>query len=143
MRPFFALTALALFVGACQQVPRPPQARKLRILIAERLPVFQVEKRPEAERRFPEAAVYLDGKPIGVIKHSYLPTTLKSHKKVLEAGYEVTRYRMVEYLESIGVKMDKIRELHLIGGRGRVAILPADEIRKHRDDLLFAFTRGN
>jgi hypothetical protein len=134
---------VALLLGACQQdVPPPPKARKLRVLLAERLPALQPDRLSEGQRRFPEAAVYLDGKPIGVIKHSELSPSLKVHKKRLENGRDASRYRIVEYLESLGVKVDRVREAHLLGGRGRAVIIAGNELRKHRETLLFSFSRG-
>jgi hypothetical protein len=136
------LVLAALLLGACKpDAPLPPKARKLRALIAERLPALQPDRLPEAQRRFPEASVYVDGKPIGVIKHSELPPSLKVHKQRLDSGRDASRYRIVEYFESLGVNVARIREAHLVGGRGRAVIIAGDELRKHRDIVLFSFTR--
>ena len=44
---------------------------------------------------------------------------------------------------TLGVKVDRIRVAHLLGGRDRAVIIAGDELRKHRDTLAFSFTRGD
>lgn len=94
-------------------------------------------------QRFGDAAVYVDGKPRGVLRYFELPPTLQVRPVKLEDGREVARYRMAEYLESVGVNLANLKELHLKGGRSRVAIIPGEEVRKYKDTLLFSFTRGD
>lgn len=94
-------------------------------------------------QRFGDAPVYVDGKPKGVLRFFELPPTLKVRPQKLQDGREVDRYRFAEYLESVGVDVAKLKELHLRGGRSRVAIIPGEEVRKYRNSLLFSFTRGD
>lgn len=94
-------------------------------------------------QRFGDAAVYVDGKPKGVLRFLELPPTLKVRPQKLQDGREVARYRVAEYLESIGVDLAKLKTLHLRGGRSRVSIIPGSEVRKYKDSLLFSFTRGD
>ncbi len=93
--------------------------------------------------RFGDAAVYVDGKPRGVLRYFELPPTLHVRPLKLQDGREVARYRIAEYVQSVGVDLSKVRAIHLSGGRGRVSILPGDELRKYEDSLLFSFTRGD
>ena len=138
-----ALLILATVVAsACAQPGRPPSVKRVRALISERLPAFQPDKLPEQKRRFKEAAVYVDGKPIGVLKHSELPPTLPLRKQRLADGREVPRWRFSEYLTAAGVPFDRVRAAHFLGGRDRAAIVAGDELRKQRDTLVFSFTRG-
>lgn len=96
----------------------------------------------EKRKRFGEAAVYVDGEAKAVMRIFELPPDLEQRPKKLEDGRTVPRWRVVEYLEKLGVNIAKVREIHFLGGRGRAAILPGDELRKHRDGLLFSFTMG-
>jgi hypothetical protein len=137
-----ALTAIFV-VSACADAPRPPPVKRLRALVSERLPVFQRDKLPEQKRRFREAAVYVDGKPIGVLKHSELPPTLPLRKQRLADGREVPRWRFSEYLTAAGVPFDRVRAAHFLGGRDRAAVVLGDELRKHKETLVFSFTRGD
>ncbi|MEO7326958.1 MAG: hypothetical protein ABI193_00160 [Minicystis sp.] len=140
MPPFVLATALLL--AACQRDPAPPLLRKVTPRLTERL-TRGLAQLPEVERRFKEAAVYLDGKPIGVLKHSELPPTLPRRSQRLLDGREVPRYRVLEYLVSLGVPLDRLRAAHFLGGRGRASIVNGDEMRKHPETLLFSFTRGD
>jgi hypothetical protein len=137
------LIAAILVAFGCGDPGRPPQVKRLRALLAERLPPFQPDKLPEQKRRFREAAVYVDGKPIGVLKHSELPPTLPLRKQRLADGREVPRWRFSEYLTAAGVPFDRVRAAHFLGGRDRAAIVAGDELRKQKDTLVFSFTRGD
>jgi len=132
-----------LLLPACADLPRPPPVKRLRSLISERLPIFQPDKLPEQKRRFREAAVYVDGKPIGVLKHSELPPTLPLRKQRLADGREVPRWRFSEYLTAAGVPFERVRAAHFLGGRDRAAVILGDELRKHKETLVFSFTRGD
>ena len=138
-----ALLIVAISVAsACTGSTRPPPVKRLRALLSERLPPFQPDRLPEQKRRFREAAVYVDGKPIGVLKHSELPPTLPLRKQRLADGREVVRWRFSEYLTAAGVPFERVRAAHFLGGRDRAAIVAGDELRKQRDTLVFSFTRG-
>jgi len=136
------LFAALLPAFACNDAPRPLLARNLRGFIVERIPPF-VERRPEHERRFREAGVYLDGKPLGVLKHSELPPSLAPVKKLLADGRYADRYRVADYLRALGVPYERLRAAHFLGGRGRAAIIEGDELRKHQSTFVFSFTRGD
>lgn len=94
-------------------------------------------------KRFGDAGVYADGKPLGILRYFELPPTLSVRPQKLSDGREVPRYRIAEYLESVGVDLAKVKELHLQGGRSRASIIPGSELRKYRNELLFSFTRGD
>ncbi len=92
-------------------------------------------------KRFGEASVYLDGKPLGVIRYLELPEKLRERQHTLLDGRKVPRYSIVDYLEALGVPTKKLKEVHLMGGRSRVSIIRGAELLKHKDDLMFSFTR--
>ncbi len=94
-------------------------------------------------KRFGDAAVYADGKPLGVLRFFELPPGLVVRPQKLQDGREVPRYRIAEYLESVGIDLTKVKEVHLQGGRSRASIVPGSELRKFKNELLFSFTRGD
>lgn len=158
------LTALALFAWACSSDPiAAPSASanssNSAASIASAAPVATSASAEVDEtaahagrgdgsgggqkgKRFGEAFAYVDGKPVGVLRYFELPPSLKPHDHTLLDGRKVPRYRVAEYLESLGVDLSKMKEVHFIGGRNRAAKLAASEILKHREDLTFSFTRG-
>ncbi|MFO0762752.1 MAG: hypothetical protein U0359_40320 [Byssovorax sp.] len=142
--PRRALLALlvATSLSACRSDPPPPPIRKLAPRLTERLGRSE-GRRPEQERRFKEAGVYLDGKPLGVLRHSELPPSLPRRSQRLEDGREVPRFRLLEYLAALGAPVDRLKAAHFLGGRGRASIVAGDELRKHPETLLFSFSRGD
>lgn len=93
-------------------------------------------------RKFGDAAVFVDGAVRGVLRIRELPPRLQRHDATLVDGRKVPRWRFAEYLQTIGVDLEKLREVHVLGGRGRTAVIPGAEIRRLKDELLFSFTRG-
>jgi hypothetical protein len=103
--------------------------------------------------RFKEPGVYVDGKPLGVLKFGELPVPLEpvwfeeKAAKAFKPGdtvqhkiVEQRRYRFRDYLAAMGVDVPKIKELHLYGGNQRAAavVIPGDNLRSF-DDFLFRF----
>jgi len=98
---------------------------------------------------FKEAWVYVDGKPVGVLRESELPPIEKvwvdqieeldfkkgdpgPHQRI----YQTRRWRFSDYLEWIGVKLSKVKAVLIHGGRGTVFIA-GDDFRKTKADLHF------
>jgi hypothetical protein len=52
---------------------------------------------------------------------------------------KVERYRIVDYLHAIDVRLDDITEVHLHGARDSAIVLTREDLRHHADDLLFKF----
>ena len=94
------------------------------------------------KKRFGQSPVYVDGKPVAVVAYGELPPWLPTRPIKLGDGREVTRFLLAEYFEAIGVPVAKISQVHLYGGRGRIAIISGDDIRRVRKDLMFSFTEG-
>jgi hypothetical protein len=94
------------------------------------------------KRRFREASVFVDGQAVAGLKFLELPQKLPVRWKELEGGRRVRRYRLAEYLEALGLDLSTVKEVHLAGGRNRLAIVDGDELQKVREKLLFSFTQS-
>jgi hypothetical protein len=101
-------------------------------------PAPDKEKRP----RFGESVVYIDGKPVGVLRSTELPSKLKGRLLKLQEGYETTRYGVVDYVRALGVDAKRIKALHLYGG-SRVVVVDRAELTRIGDDILFSFVQGD
>ncbi len=80
--------------------------------------------------RFKDPGVYIDGKPASVLRFGELPHTLKpvwieeraaapfkkGDKGPRHLIVKSRRYRFSEYFQSLGVDLDKVKELHMYGG---------------------------
>jgi hypothetical protein len=102
--------------------------------------------------RWRGGGVYLDGQPIGVLRHAELPVDLKPvwetqrRRLPFRAGEpiqyresQVRRYRVTDYLRAVGVPLDRIVEVHLHGARDAAIVLTRDVLLRHPDDILFKF----
>ncbi|MGD0528040.1 MAG: hypothetical protein ABSE49_23100 [Polyangiaceae bacterium] len=91
---------------------------------------------------FRESVVYVDGQAKGILRFSELPPTLKP---ILEPEIDdlgIPRYyHLVDYLQAIGVDVDHIREMHVSGSHDRIAVFTGEELRSHRDRMVFDFTQ--
>lgn len=94
-------------------------------------------------KRFGEATLYVDGKPNGILRFLELPSKLVPRPLTLQDGRVVQRYRLIECVEALGIPLSKVKEIHLMGGRNRTSVIAREELVKHRDDLLFSFTKGD
>jgi len=95
------------------------------------------------KKRFGQSPLYVDGKPVAVVSYGELPPWLKTQEVTLGDGSKVMRFRLAEYFESVGIPLGKVQEVHLYGGRGRIAIIAGSELRRVKKDLLFSFTEGD
>ncbi len=96
------------------------------------------EKRP----RLGEAAVYIDGKPVGVLRRQELPAKLPAHLLQLGEGYETTRYSLTEYITALGADAKKVRAAHLYGG-SRVVVVDRAELTRIGSEIMFSFVQGD
>jgi hypothetical protein len=97
----------------------------------------------QKKKRFGQSPLYVDGVPIAVVAYGELPPWLPTHWVTLNDGRKVVRFVMADYLSALGVPLRRVQSLHLHGGRGRVGIIPGDELRRVKDRLLFSFTQGD
>lgn len=96
------------------------------------------EKRP----RFGESVVYVDGKPVGVIRSSELPLALKARTADIGGGYKATRYGFIDYVRALGIDAGRIKALHLYGG-SRVVVVDKAEVARIGDRIMFSFVQGD
>lgn len=141
------LLSMLFFVGVlggCSPSPAPVRARSIASRIAEKLPVLRPPQQNVSDdrRRFKDAPVYIDGRRVGVIRPLEIPTTLKPYLRKRAGVAPAPRYSVAEYIAAAGGHIDKVREVHLYGGRTRVSIISGDEVRKHSKNLFFLFTGG-
>jgi hypothetical protein len=134
---WLAVLLSVLACGGCRDGSAPVSLRRTAPAIRERVantPAAQPQN-PAAKRKFRDAVVYLDGRAVGVVKHSELPPTVEP--KLVDGN---PRYVVTNYLEHLGVRVDKIKQIHFYGGR-RVSVLKGSDLRKSSDKILFAFNR--
>lgn len=147
-RPRRALAAvffgLAVLAGGCSSEAPQPRARSIAAVIAEKIPIWRAPQQNQSDdkRRFKDAPVYIDGRRVGVIRPLEVPSALKPHMRIRAGKKPTPRYSIAEYIAAAGGDLAKVREVHLYGGRTRIAVVPGDELRKHREDLFFLFTGG-
>lgn len=135
--------AAALGLG-CSPSPKAERARSIAAAIAEKLPLRQKPKQHQSDdrRRFRDAPVYIDGRRSGVLRPLEIPAGLTPRMRIRPGATPTPRYSIAEYIQAVGGDLAKVRECHLYGGRGRISIIPGDELRKHRNDLFVLFTGG-
>jgi len=105
--------------------------------------------------RWRGGGVYLDGEPIGVLRHAELPRGLEpiweTQRRRLPFGpgeevrfteTKVPRYRITDYLSALGLRLDDVVQVHLHGARDSAVVLTREDLRRHPDDLLFKFAGG-
>jgi hypothetical protein len=106
--------------------------------------------------RWRGGGVYLDGVPIGALKFAELPDSLEpvweTHRRRLpfkqgEAPRfeetKVARYRITDYLQALGIRLEDITEVQLLGGRNSAIVVTRDDLLRHADDVMFKFAGGN
>jgi hypothetical protein len=142
--------ALGAMAGGCAQKRTPPLAHKaaprtvappatLPSLADEQAPLADSkEKRP----RFGEAAIYIDGKSVGVMRATELPPALKGRAVNIGGGYATTRYGFVDYVRALGIDAKRIKALHLYGG-SRVVVVDKAEVARIGDGIMFSFVQGD
>jgi len=136
--------AVAVLASACASEPPQPRARSIAALIAEKIPIWQAPQANQSDdkRRFKDAPVYIDGRRVGVIRPLEVPASLKPRMRIRAGAKPTPRYSIAEYIAAAGGELAKVREVHLYGGRARIAVISGEEVRKHREDLFFLFTGG-
>jgi hypothetical protein len=85
--------------------------------------------------------VYLDGAPIAVLAYGDLPPSLRPEFQDFD-GEKIRRYDFPDYFRALGLDLDKIQEIHLVHGPGRISIIKGAELKKEGHPLRFAFSQG-
>jgi hypothetical protein len=106
--------------------------------------------------RYKDPVVYVDGKPVAVMKYPELPRALKvawrDDVELLDfkpgdtgprsKPVRYRQYRVADYLASLGIDLKKIKMLHIHGSLARVAAVTGNQLRDQvRDSLRFDFAR--
>jgi hypothetical protein len=97
-----------------------------------------MEKRP----RFGEAAVYVDGRSVGVLRALELPPKLAPHLVPIAGGEHAPRYAVTDYVRALGIDLAHVKGVHFYGGT-RVVPMDGDELRRLGDRLMFSFAQGD
>jgi hypothetical protein len=153
VRSLLITTALSALVVGCAQKRTSPSAQsaapKTTSAPATALPPIAGNGGENAaddsnvkKPRFGDAAVYLDGKPVGVIRTTELPTMLKSRQADLGGGYHQTRYSLVDYVRALGVDAKKLKAMHVYGGT-RAVVVDRAELTRIGDRISFSFVQGD
>jgi hypothetical protein len=137
------LLAAAALISSCSRSEAPPMARARHGLERESMKAIASVPRDKQKRRH-DATVYVDGIPVAFVKFYELPPTLQPVVfPPSERQRKAPRYSVADYLEAVGVDLDKSKEAHFYGGRGRVAVVSGAELKAKRDVLAFRFTAGD
>ena len=105
--------------------------------------------------RWSDPGVYVDGRPVGVLRFGELPVGLKptwvpqEHSIEFDYGYKgprtrtsyERRYRVVDFLKALGVDVARIKQIQVLGPKTTsVIIASGKELRsKKGQDLMFRF----
>jgi hypothetical protein len=86
-----------------------------------------------------DAAVVVDGREVAVLRHGELPPGVPMVASPTSA--QARYFRVADYLGAIGVDVGKVRAVHFLGNRGRVASIEGVELRREPKRFVFDFTR--
>jgi len=153
-KAMLALVVGAGVIGACAQSKRTTARSAAPTVVTAPKPPATVlptqEEQDQADKqqqqgknpRFGEAAVYADGKAIGVIRITELPPTLKKHVIDLGEGYTRNKYTFLEYARAVGIDTKRLKAMHLYGGQ-RVVVVDHAELERIGEKITFSFTQGD
>lgn len=135
------LVAFAAALPACRDSHAAPPLRARADLVRISSNLVAHLPKDKGKRRH-DATVYLDGNPVAFVKFHELPAGLEPAKLPPGDTRKAARWSVVAYLEALRIDTTRIRQVHFYGGRGRVAVVEGDELRRTRDQLRFRFTAG-
>ena len=149
----FDLVPLAKEARAQAAAQELAEARKI---MAERTPDWVAKEFGSGAKKFKDPGVYLDGKPVGMLKFGELPVPLEPIWHEEEASLPFVRgdgkpttkivrqrrYRFRDYFEALGINLAHIREVHLYGGSKRVSTLAVTGAALRADKKHFTFRFG-
>jgi hypothetical protein len=93
-------------------------------------------------QRFHEATVYVDGVPRIAFTYNEMPSSVKVTEFDWSGEHDLAHHMLIaDYLRSLGVDINKVKETHWYGGRDRVVVITGDELRKNQKHLYFNFSR--
>ncbi len=152
--PWLTLALLPLF--ACKGGDDGKQAAN-KVAVSEvaetKEPVLEKQTHSNGMVRFKDPGVYVDGKPVGVLRFGELPTSVKpvwikeEGAVTFNPGDEgpktrvvmQRRYRFSDYFKAMGVDLSKVKEMHLYGGNQYAAAVVIPGKNLALDGFLFRF----
>ncbi|WP_394820636.1 hypothetical protein [Pendulispora albinea] len=86
-----------------------------------------------------DVPVWLDGKQISVMRYGELPSTVipRTSSEYPSAGARF--YRIDEYLKAVGVPLERVRSVHMLGNRNKIGSIEGDELRAQKERFVFDF----
>jgi hypothetical protein len=100
------------------------------------------EETENPTQRYHEATVYVDGVPRVAFTYNEMPSSVKVSEYDWSLEGDMAHHMLVaDYLQSLGLDLNKIKETHWYGGRSRVVVITGEQIRKLKSKLFFNFTR--
>lgn len=137
------LAGLAVCAGCGQERSHPVvrTATPATAVAPPAAPVAAEEPRVKRPRRG-EAAVYVDGKSVGVLRKQEIPANVTSKVINLGEGYTATRYVLSDYVAKLGIDPKKVRAAHLYGG-SRISVVDRAEFARIGHEIMFSFSQGD
>lgn len=153
LAPAAAEAQAAAQAEAESQTPTSVPATKAQLFAAAAKNAKGPMPRKRGGGKWHDAGVFVDGKELSVMWFGELPRDLEpvwlkrlesldfkpGDKGPRERVIRQRRYRLSDYLRSLGVDIGAIKMLHVHGGGGHVAVIPGDVFRKWKRKLLFGF----
>ncbi len=148
---FMMIMSSALIAGACSK--RTPHVRAGAVARPQSptLAAYDEARRSDVETFDPndpkhgsrrlmglDTAVFVDGVQVSVLRFGDLPTI---PSETLEGG--AVRYRLVDYLNAIGLATETIQSIHIHGNNDRIASVDGDELRRESARFQFQFLSGH
>jgi hypothetical protein len=142
-----AIAAAALAAGCAQKRTQPAAQSGSRqvsapVATAPAVPADDPAADREKRPRFGESVVYVDGKPVGVVRASELPTSLQPRVIKLAGGYETKRWGFLDYARALGIDTKRIKAMHLYGG-SRAVVVDRAELTRIGEGITFSFVQGD
>jgi hypothetical protein len=92
--------------------------------------------------RYRDPMIYVDGEPRASFTYNEMPAEVKVLEHHYDAEDGITHRMLVcDYFHALGADCNKIKETHWYQGRGRVAIISGEELRRFQKRLFMNFTK--
>jgi hypothetical protein len=134
-----ALAALALTCGGCSKKPAEPAHTAQLAAPSETteadagVVIHGINKLVNLD-----VPVFVDGKQVSVLRYGELPGDLLTHASGAdESGPRV--YRLAEYLHAVGVSLDRVKSVQMMGNGFHVASVEGSELRAQPSRFAFHF----
>jgi hypothetical protein len=144
-RPLTSLLLLAA-VGAvasvgCSKRPAEPKARAAAPVAAATTEAAKSET-PHGSRKMKQldVPVWVDGKQVSVLRYGELSAAIKPQTRFgAEAGGPARFYSLTDYAQSLGIAPEKIKAVHALGNREKIATIKGSELMAPANKGRFQF----